>query len=70
MLGDLTWAEGTVVTSHGPVHVRWVKQTDGLSFSIDIPGGTKALISLPYNKFFKKILVNGRDVHLGLTKTV
>ena len=61
-LGDLTRAEGTVVTIHGPVHVKWVKQTDGLFFSIDIPQGTKALISLPYNKSFNKILVNMKEV--------
>jgi hypothetical protein len=68
MLGDLTRAEGTVVTSHGPVHVKWVKQGDGLSFSIDIPRGTKALISLPYNRSLKKILVNGSNMLFRIEK--
>ena len=68
MLGDLSRAEGTVVTIHGPVHVRWIKQRDALYFSIDIPLGIKALISLPYNKSFKKILVNNRDILFRIDK--
>lgn len=59
-LGNLTRAEGTVVTVHGPVHVKWTKQGDGFSFSIDIPSGTHAEVTLPYSESCKKLLVNSQ----------
>lgn len=62
MPGDLTRAEGTVVTNHGLVHVKWEKQSDGLTFSLNIPEGTQALVILPYHKSRKKILVNNKEV--------
>jgi len=60
--GDLIWAEGTVVTVHGTVHVKWEKQDRGLSFSIDIPERTQAKVILPYNRACKSLLVNDRKV--------
>ena len=65
-LGNLTRAEGTIVTVHGPVHVKWKKQGDCFSFSIDIPDGTIAQVSLPGDKSCKKILVNNREVAFKL----
>jgi len=61
MLGNLTRAEGTVVTVHGPVFVKWEKQDNGLAFTIHIPGGTKAQVTLPYNKSCKTLLVNNKE---------
>jgi len=59
-LGNLTRAEGTVVTVHGPVHVKWAKQGDVFSFSIDVPSGTHAEVTLPYSESCKKLLVNNQ----------
>lgn len=61
-LGNLTRAEGTVVTVHGPVHVKWEKQENGLSFFIDVPENTQAEMILPDNKSFKKFMVNNREM--------
>ena len=68
MLGNLMQAEGTVVTAHGPVHVKWVKQGDGLTFSIDIPMETVAQIILPNYKSGKKLLVNNSEVPFRIDK--
>jgi hypothetical protein len=67
-LGDLTSAEGTVVTVHGPVHVKWVKQEDGLAFSIDIPSGTQAFISLPYDMSCKNLIINSIEAVYSIEK--
>jgi len=67
-LGDLDRAEGTVVTEYGPVHVKWEKQNDDLTFSIDIPAGTKALVSLPILKTGKKLRINNKDVAFHANK--
>lgn len=68
MLGNLMQAEGTVVTAHGPVHVKWFKQGDGLTFSIDIPMETVAQIILPNYKSGKKLLVNNSEVPFRIDK--
>lgn len=68
MLGDLTRAEGTVVTNHGLVHVKWKKQGDEMIFSIDIPEGTQAQVILPYYKYGKKIFVNDKEVAFKVDK--
>jgi hypothetical protein len=61
-LGNLTRAEGTVVTVHGPVHVKWEKQNNGFSFSIEIPKGIQAEVYLPHHSSCKKLLVNNREM--------
>jgi alpha-L-rhamnosidase len=68
MLGDLTSAEGTVVTVHGPVHVKWLKQDDDLSFYVDIPKGTQAFISLPYNRSCKNLIINDIEAKYRIKK--
>ncbi len=68
MLGDLTQAEGTVVTNHGLVHVKWKKQGDSLDFSIDIPEGTQAQVILPCNQAFKSLFVNNQEVAVKTDK--
>lgn len=47
-LGDLTFAQGIVVTEFGPVSISWQRSNlTGLAFHIEIPGGTTADVSIP-----------------------
>ncbi len=49
-LGDLTSANGTVVTEYGLVPVSWkVDPVAGLSFSVTVPRGTSATVLLTRN---------------------
>ena len=61
-LGNLTRAEGTVVTVHGPVHVKWEKQEKGLSFFVDIPENTQAEVVLSCFESAPKILMNNKEI--------
>jgi hypothetical protein len=61
-LGNLTRAEGTVVTVHGPVHVKWKKQDKGLSFVVDVPENTQAEVVLPYIESAQKILAGKKEI--------
>ncbi len=38
----LTWAEGTVPTPHGDIHLRWDRMEKGLSVKLTVPSGTMA----------------------------
>ncbi len=67
-LGGLSSAEGTVVTVHGPVHVKWEKQNGDMAFSIDIPSGTQALVTLPVIKSGKKLLIDHKEVAFRTNK--
>jgi len=68
MLGQLNHAEGTVVTVHGPVHIKWGKEVDGLSFSIDIPDGTTAQVSVPVGKTYRKLLIGDKESSFRIKK--
>ncbi len=46
-LGDLTRAEGTVVTEFGPVPVSWNSAPDRLDFKFTVPDGVSATLQLP-----------------------
>jgi hypothetical protein len=46
-LGDLTNAEGTVVTEFGPVPVSWKMSPDHLDFQFQVPDGVSATLRLP-----------------------
>ncbi|BCM93531.1 hypothetical protein IAD21_05422 [Abditibacteriota bacterium] len=46
-LGDLTSAEGVVVTEHGPVPVSWKVETGKLTFHFEVPAGVKAALHVP-----------------------
>lgn len=46
-LGDLTSAEGVVVTAFGPVPVSWKRQGRELSFRFEVPKGVQAMLRLP-----------------------
>lgn len=46
-LGDLTSAEGTVVTEHGPVPISWKVSDGGLAFHVEVPAGVNATLHIP-----------------------
>ena len=46
-LGDLTSAEGSVVTELGLVPIAWKSNERGLTFSFEVPAGAKAVLRLP-----------------------
>jgi hypothetical protein len=45
-LGDLTRAEGVVVTEFGPVPVTWKRQGSELTFRFEVPKGINATLRL------------------------
>ena len=61
-LGDLSFAEGIVVTEHGPVAVSWKKSEDGksLNFTMDIPEGIIAAVHLPLLSDKTTLMINGK----------
>jgi hypothetical protein len=70
-LGDLTFAEGVVVTEFGPVPVSWKKSADGqsLSFTISIPEGIKADIRFPIISEKSTLTLNGKVLAENEVKT-
>ena len=46
-LGDLTAAEGVVVTEYGPVPVSWKTGQGKLTFRVQVPDGLKATLRIP-----------------------
>jgi len=46
-LGDLKWAEGTVPTPHGSIHLRVDKSQNGIACALALPSGIHALVKLP-----------------------
>jgi hypothetical protein len=60
-LGDLKFAEGTVVTEHSPVPVSWKRTGDGktLDFAFEIPADIKAKVSIPIFSTKPTLVVNG-----------
>lgn len=63
-LGDLTFAEGIVVTEFGPVPVAWRKSPDGksLDFNFIIPQGVTAEIHLPKWSANVTLNLNGKEL--------
>ena len=61
-LGDLSFAEGVVVTPHGAVPVSWKKSTDGKSlyYKITIPKGIHASLHLPKLSDKSTLTMNGQ----------
>jgi len=47
ILGDLSWAEGTVPTPLGPIRVRHERRGDGVHSDIDAPAGVSVLRGRP-----------------------
>jgi alpha-L-rhamnosidase len=59
-LGDLTEAEGVVVTRFGPVPVEWKRLAGGsLGFRINVPDGVKATVSIPRLSGLPILIVDG-----------
>lgn len=56
-LGDLTSAEGTVVTEAGPVAVSWKREEGTLRFKITVPAGATATLRVPAPT--GKLTING-----------
>ncbi|HEX2313883.1 MAG TPA: family 78 glycoside hydrolase catalytic domain, partial [Thermomonospora sp.] len=46
-LGDLTYAEGSTLTPHGRVAVRWRRTDGGLRLEVSVPVGSTAEIHVP-----------------------
>jgi hypothetical protein len=61
-LGDLAFAEGVVVTEHGPVPVSWKKSNDGktLTFDFTVPKGVHATVRFPMFSEIPSLTVNGK----------
>jgi hypothetical protein len=62
-LGDLTDAEGIVVTRHGPVPITWKRTPDrGFEFTLSVPEGTTAELSVPRSSATSVLTVDGQTV--------
>jgi hypothetical protein len=61
-LGDLSEADGTVVTELGLVPVRWRRDAAGnrLDFAFQIPDGVGATVALPLAGEQPQVQINGR----------
>jgi hypothetical protein len=59
-LGDLTKAEGVVVTEHGPVPIAWVRGDDGrTALTVNLPEGVRAQVRLRVHGGNGNVLVDG-----------
>jgi hypothetical protein len=65
-LGDLTQAEGTVVTEFGLVPVSWQRAGENLEFSFTVPPGVTARLRLPAVTGAAKLELNGKSVKTKL----
>jgi hypothetical protein len=62
-LGDLKHAEGTVLTSLGPVNVSWRRPNDqSLDFQFDVPAGAVADVVLPCLGDKPSLTLNGENM--------
>ena len=61
-LGDLSFAEGVVVTPHGTVPVSWKRSSDGksLQFKTTVPQGIRATLHLPVLSEKTTLTMNGK----------
>jgi alpha-L-rhamnosidase len=61
-LGDLNYANGVVVTEHGPVPVSWDQSSNNgqlLMFSFTVPAGVRATVHLPKTSNTNTLILNG-----------
>jgi hypothetical protein len=60
-LGDLSFAEGIVVTEYGAVAVSWKRSDNGksLSYSLSIPNGVRATVRFPKLSDKTTLILNG-----------
>jgi alpha-L-rhamnosidase len=58
-LGDLTWAEGTIPTPHGPIRCRWERQAGRIVGTLSIPPAVTAHVALPQPEMGSSLSLNG-----------
>jgi hypothetical protein len=61
-LGDLTYANGVIVTEHGPVPVSWDQSGNNgqlLTFSFTVPMACRATVHLPMTSNTNTLILNG-----------
>lgn len=46
--GGLTWAQATFETPRGRVNSRWSREADSVLFTLEIPPGSSAAVTLPF----------------------
>jgi hypothetical protein len=61
-LGNLTSAQGVVVTEFGPVPISWKREGTTLNFSFEVPAGVNATLKLPREDGKQKANLDGRIV--------
>lgn len=59
-LGDLSFAEGAVVTEYGPVPVSWNLDGAQLTFRVEIPRGVKATLRVPQTGANARLTLDGK----------
>jgi len=64
-LGDLSSAEGIVVTEFGPVPVSWKRSADQLDFAFQVPDGVSATLRLPSH--YGKVKLKLDDIRAPVT---
>lgn len=68
-LGDLTEAEGVVVTRHGPVPIAWKRGTGGqLAFECTVPDGVTADFSIPLPSAAPTLTIDGETIDNATAK--
>ncbi len=61
-LGDLTRAEGQVITEFGPVPVSWQKEGDHTNFQITVPANIQARLALPVQADRAEAMLDGKPL--------
>lgn len=65
-LGGLEWAKAKVPTIKGPVIVSYRQNDAVFNMNVEIPGNTEASVILPVGKGKKQVIVNGKQVKVGI----
>ena len=61
-LGGLAAAEGIVVTEYGPVPVSWKTDNGRLAFTLAVPEGITATLTLPKSGTNTRVWINGKPI--------
>jgi hypothetical protein len=61
-LGDLTEAEGVVVTEFGPVQISWKRAGEQWQFTFTAPAGVKSILRLPHKSGRDTVSLDGKTV--------
>ncbi|HEY4457044.1 MAG TPA: alpha-L-rhamnosidase C-terminal domain-containing protein [Pseudonocardiaceae bacterium] len=63
--GDLTWAQGTVPTPHGPINASWQTNSGGFTLHTNVPRSTTARLAVPTSGARSIVRLDGRVVWDG-----